>query len=323
MRRRHLLLAAPALLHAPAIRAQNFPDRAITIIVPFAAGGPTDLLARLIGEVMGRELGQPVVAENVTGAGGTIAAARVANARPDGHTLLIHHIGHAAAATLYRRLPYDVQESFVPLGVISETPMVVVARPDFAPADMRAVLAAMKARGLDITLSHAGLGSSNHLCGTLLQAAAGAAVTSVAFRGSAPANTEVMAGRIDLACEQATNVVPFLRENRMKGYAVTATARVPGIEAVPTMAEAGLPELLITVWHSLYAPKGTPAPVVQRLAGAIGKAMQDEKVRGRYADLVTVPATAEQATPEYHRRFLAQEVTRWRPLIEAAGQYAD
>lgn len=328
MNRRHLLAAAPAILLAPRpataqLAAGWVPTRPITITVPFAAGGPTDLIARLLAEAMGRDLGQPVVVENASGAGGTIAAAKVAQARPDGTALLIHHIGLAAAATLYRKLPFEVEAGFTPLGVISETPMVIVTRPDFAAADLRALLADMKARGLDLTLSHSGLGGSNHLCGTLLQHAAAAQVTTVAFRGSAPANTELMAGRIDLACEQATNVVPFLRDGRMKGYAVTAAARVPGIESVPTNAEAGLPGLDITVWHGLYAPKGLPEPIVQRLSQAIRVAVADEKVRARYAELVTDIPALEKVTPEYHRRFLAQEVARWRQLIQAAGQYAD
>jgi len=327
MNRRQLLAGAPALLLAPAALAQGegrwAPNRTVTITVPFAAGGPTDLIARLLAEIMGRELGQTVVVENVSGAGGTIAAGRVAQARPDGHTLLIHHIGHAASATLYRRLPYDVQESFTPLGLVSETPMTIVARPDFPAADLKGLLEEIRRKGTALNLSHSGLGGSNHLCGTLLQAAAGAAVTTVAFRGSAPANTELMAGRIDLACEQATNSVPFLREKRMKAYAVTAPRRVPGIEDVPTTAEAGLPGFEITVWHALYGPRGLPDEVTRRLSAAIQVAMQDEKLRNRYAELVTDPVSAEKATPEFHRRFLAEEVARWRPLIQAAGQYAD
>lgn len=326
MHRRHLLAAAPALLLGRSALAQGSgwaPNRTVTIVVPFAAGGPTDLIGRLLAEIIGRELGQTVVVENVSGAGGTIAAGRVAQAKPDGHTLLIHHIGHAASATLYRRLPYDVQESFTPLGLVSETPMTIIARPDFPAEDLKGLLEEIKRKGTALNLSHSGLGGSNHLCGTLLQAAARTAVTTVAFRGSAPANTELMAGRIDLACEQATNSVPFLREKRMKAYAVTAPRRVPGIEDVPTAAEAGLPGFEITVWHALYGPRGLPDEVTQRLSAAIQVAMRDEKLRARYAELVTDVPAPEKVTPEYHRRFLAQEVARWRPLIEAAGQYAD
>ena len=201
--------------------------------------------------------------------------------------------------------------------------MTIVARLDFPAADLKGLLEEMRRQGTALNLSHSGLGGSNHLCGTLLQAAAGAQVTTVAFRGSAPANTELMAGRIDIACEQATNTVPFLRERRIKAYAVTAPRRVPGIEDVPTAAEAGLPGFEIIAWHGLYGPRGLPEEVVQRLSAAIQVAMRDEKLRARFAELVTDPVPAEKATPEYHRRFLAQEVARWRPLIQAAGQYAD
>jgi tripartite-type tricarboxylate transporter receptor subunit TctC len=327
MRRRRLLTAAPALLLAPAALGQGtdgwVPARPVSIIVPFAAGGPTDLIARLVAEAMAKDLGQSVVVENVTGGGGTIAAARVAQARPDGATLLIHHIGHAAAATLYRRLPYDVLESFTPLGLVSEVAMTVVGRPDFPANTMQELLAEIRRRGDALNLGHAGLGSSNQLCGMLLQAKAGTAMTGVVFRGAAPANTELMAGRLDLSCDQATNTVPFLRDHRMKAFAVTSSARVRGIEEVPTTAEGGLPDFEISVWHAMYGPKGLPDEITTRLSRAIQAAMTDEKLRTRYAELVTDVPAPEKVTPDYHRRFLAQEVARWRPLIQAAGQYAD
>lgn len=326
MHRRTLLAAAPALLCAARATAQPgewAPARPVTIVVPFAAGGPTDIIARLVAEAMARDLDQAVVVENVTGGGGTIAAGRVAQARPDGTTLLLHHIGHAAAATLYRRLPYDVVEGFTPLGLVSEVAMTIVGRPDFPADTLPELLAEIRRRGEALNLGHAGLGSSNQLCGMLLQSRAGAAMTGVVFRGSAPANTELMAGRLDLSCDQATNTVPFLRDRRMKAFAVTSAARVAGIETVPTAAEGGLPDFEISVWHGLYGPKGLPEEITRRLSRAIRVAMADDKLRGRYAELVTDVPAPEKVTPDYHRRFLAQEVARWRPLIQAAGQYAD
>lgn len=324
MRRRHLLAAIPGLLAAPAVaRAQGgFPNRPVTITVPFAAGGPTDVISRLVAEGMSRDLGQPVVVENVTGAGGTIAAARVAGARPDGHTLLMHHIGHASAATLYRRLPYSVTESFAPLGVVSDAAMTLIARPDFPAADLNAYIAEIRRQGDTLNLAHSGLGAANHLCGMLLQHAAGTAMTPVVYRGSAPAITELMAGRVDVFCDQATNTVSFIREGRIKAYAVTLPERVPGLD-LPTTAEAGQPSLLMSTWHGLYAPKDTPAEIQERLATAIRAALREERLRQRFAELVTQPATEERATPAFHRRFLAEEVARWRPIIQAAGQYAD
>jgi len=311
-------LAASA---APAL-AQAFPSRPITVIVPFAAGGPTDVIARLVAEGMGRDLGQTVVVENVTGAGGTIAAARVAAARPDGHTLLVHHIGHATSATLYRQLPYDVEASFAPLGLVSDAAMTVVARPDYPAADLPGFLATLRARGDALNLAHSGLGGANQLCGMLLQREAGKALTTVVFRGSAPALQEMMAGRIDVFCDQATNTAPFIRDNRVKAYAVTLDRRVAGLD-LPTTAEAGAPGIAMSTWHGVYAPAGTPEAVQERLATAIRAALREDRLRARFADLVTEVATPERATPTAHRAHLAAEVARWRPIIQAAGLYAD
>ncbi len=321
-RRSFLAAPAAAALAAPALAQQPFPSRPVSVVVPFAAGGPTDVISRLVAEGMGRDLGQPVVVENVTGAGGTIAAGRVATARPDGHTLMMHHIGHASAATLYRRLPYDVQESFAPLGLASDAAMTLVARPDFPPSDLPGFMAELRQQGEALNLAHSGLGAANHLCGMLLQSAAGAKLTGVVFRGSAPAITDMMAGRVDVFCDQATNTAPFLRDGRIKGYAVTLPQRVPGLD-LPTTAEAGEPSIAMSTWHGLYAPKGTPPEVQDRLAAALRAALHEERLRSRFADLVTEPASDDRATPAYHRRFLAEEVARWRPIIQAANVYAD
>ena len=319
--RRTLLTAGAALLAAPAL-AQDFPSRAITITVPFAAGGPTDVISRLVADGMGRALGVPVVVENVTGAGGTIAAARVAQARPDGTTLLMHHIGHATTATLYRKLPYDVEASFAPLGLVSDAAMTVVARPDFPASDLAGVMAEIRRQGDKLTLAHSGLGGANQICGMLLQRAAGTALTTVVFRGSAPAITDMMAGRIDVFCDQATNTAPFIRDGRVKAFAETLPERVPGLD-LPTTAEAGVPALAMSTWHGLYAPAGTPEAIQEKLSVALRAALRDERLLARFGELVTQPASAERVTPAYHRRFLAEEVARWRPIINEAGQYAD
>ena len=327
IRRRGLLavtLATPlaAGLAAPALAQADFPNRAVTITVPFAAGGPTDVISRLVAEGMARDLGQPVVVENVTGAGGTIAAARVAQARPDGYTLLMHHIGLASTATLYRKLPFSVLESFAPLGLASDAAMTLVARPDFPATDLAGFMRAIREQGDKLNLAHAGLGGANQLCGMLLQHAAGKAVTTVVFRGSAPAITDLMGGRIDIFCDQATNTANFIRENRIKSYAVTSAGRVPGLE-LPTTAEAGEPSIAMSTWHGLYAPAGTPEPVQQRLSAALRAALGEARLKQRFADLLTEPASPDRARPEFHRQFLADEVARWRPVIEAAGVYAD
>ncbi|WP_043829240.1 tripartite tricarboxylate transporter substrate-binding protein [Muricoccus aerilatus] len=321
---RRAIFAAPLVLAPPAVRAQAqaFPNRPITVTVPFTAGGPTDVISRLVAEGMAKDLGQTVVVENVTGAGGTIAAARVANARPDGYTLLSHHIGHATSATLYRTLPYNVETSFAPLGLVSDAAMTIVARPDFPANDLVGFMAEVKRQGDKLNLAHSGLGGANQLCGMLLQHAAGTALTTVVFRGSAPVLTEMMAGRIDVFCDQATNTAPFIRDNRVKSYAVTLDRRAEGLD-LPTTAEAGQPAIAMSTWHGLYAPAGTPEPVQERLSAAIRAALREERLKQRFAELVTEVATPEQATPAFHRRHLAAEVARWRPIIQAANVYAD
>jgi tripartite-type tricarboxylate transporter receptor subunit TctC len=321
--RRATLGALPLVLSAPAIvRAQSgLPDRPITMVTASAPGGPTDVLARLIADGMGRDLGQTVVNLNVTGA--TMSGARAAQAKPDGYTLLINNVGFAATATLYRQLPFNVQESFAPLGLVSEAAMTVVGRRDFPPKGIAELVEHMKHEGAKLNLANSGLGSASHLGGMLLQQAAGASATTIPFRGSAPAMVELIGGRIDIFVDQGTNTVPYLRAGTIKGYAVTSEARVNGLDELPTGLEAGLSSLRMTTWHGLYAPAGTPEPIQQRLAAALRAALREPTLRQRFADLVTAPAPEERATPAFHRRFLAEEIARWRPLIQAAGVYAD
>jgi tripartite-type tricarboxylate transporter receptor subunit TctC len=317
---RRATLALP-LLATPALAQGSFPNRPLTIMIPFAAGGPTDMIARLMAEGMSKELGQPVAAENVTGAGGTIAAARVAASRPDGHTLLIHHIGLAAAATLYRQLPFSIERGLAPLGLVSHTGMTLVARPDFPANDLRGYIALLRERGDALNLGHSGLGGSNQLCGMLLQHAAGRSATTIVFRGSAPAMTEMMAGRLDISCEQATVAAPFVRDNRIKGFAVTLPERIPGFD-LPTAREQGV-DLIMSAWHGLYAAAGTPPEIQARLAQAMRAALREERLRARYAETLTTVAAENEVNPDFHASFLASEIARLRPLIVAAGQYAD
>jgi tripartite-type tricarboxylate transporter receptor subunit TctC len=317
-----------AALAAPAIaRAQTaaLPDRPISIVVPFAPGGPTDTLSRLIAEQLSSLLQHSVVVENTAGAGGTLGAARVAQARPDGSLLLMHHIGHASAATLYRRLPYDALTSFEPIGLVTEVPQVIISRPNFPAADLAALLATIRAEGEKLTLANAGLGGSDHLAGMLLQREAGQAVTTVGFRGAAPIIPEIIAGRVDLYVGQGTVLVPFVRDRSVKAYAVTSDTRLPApvMDRVPTVIEAGFPGLRITVWHGLYAPRGTPRALVERFSRALQTALVAPRVVQRFADLATTPVSADRATPDVHRAFLASEIERLRPVILAAGSFAD
>jgi tripartite-type tricarboxylate transporter receptor subunit TctC len=270
---------------------------------------------------MGRHLGQPVVVESI---GGTVLGPqRLATARPDGYTLMINNIGMAASATLFRRLPYDVPGSFAPLGIVSDAAMTIVTRPGYPAHDLREVMASLKQRGEALNIATAGLSSAANLCALLVQHAAGAAATVVVFRGTAPAITELMAGRIDLLCDQATNTVPYIRDNRVVPWGVSSPQRLPGLPNLPTTAEAGFPGIAMSTWHGLYAPAGTPEDIQQRLSAAMRGALHEEKLRNRYADLLTEVPSDERASIGFHRRFVAEEVARWRPIIQAANQFAD
>ena len=321
--RRALLALGAAGLAAPALGQGNYPSRTLTIIVPFAAGGPTDTVTRLTAEAMGRDLGQTVVVENVGGAGGTLGAARVAQARPDGYTLLLHHIGMATTPTLYRRLPYDPVNGFETIGLVTEVPMTLVAKKDFPANSLAEAVAVIKREGDKLNYANAGIGAASHLCGLLLMKAIGTAMTTVPFRGTGPAMQEVMSGRVDLMCDQTTNTTEQIKAGEIKVFNVTTQERVQALPNVPTSKEAGLPEFEVSVWHGLYAPKGTPMEIRQRLSRALQAALRDEKLVARFADLGTAPVAQDRATPEAHRQFWQADIAKWRPIIQAAGQFAD
>ena len=317
---RRLLLACLSLLAMPAM-AQTFPDHTITIIAAGAAGGPTDTITRIVADSMAKHLGQAVVVESI---GGTVLGPlRAAQARPDGYTLLINNIGMAASATLFRRLPYDVPGAFAPLGIVSDAAMTIVTRPDYPARNLAEVMATLKQRGDALNIATAGISSAANLCALLVQHAAGAQATVVAFRGTAPAITELMAGRIDLLCDQATNTVPYIRDNRVVPWGVSSPTRLPGLPNLPTTAEAGFPSIAMSTWHGLYAPAGTPEAVQERLSAALRAALHEDKLRQRYADLLTEVPSDERASIAFHRRFVREEVDRWRPIIQAANQFAD
>lgn len=316
-------LAAGAVLLATTAMAQGYPDRQITMVVPFAAGGPTDTVARLVGERMSEELGQQVVVENVGGAGGTLGAAQVAEAEPDGYTVLLHHIGIATADTLYRELPYDTETAFAPVGLVTEVPMTLVARADFEPADMAAFVQYVQDNADTITMANAGIGAASHLCGMLFMQAVDAPVVTVPYRGTGPAMTELVGGQIDIMCDQTTNTAEQIRGGTIKAYAVTSPERLDILPDLPTVAEAGLPGMEVSVWHGLYAPAGTPPEAVERLSGALQAALADPGVAEAMAQLGTAPSPAEDATPAALEARLTEEIARWRPVIEAAGVYAD
>ena len=326
-RRRTLLLAtalaAPAVLPGLAKAQGAYPNRPITIIVPFAAGGPTDVVTRLVAEVMARDLGQPVVVENVGGAGGTLGAQRVAQARPDGYTLLLHHIGMGTTPSLYRRLAYDAVNGFETIGLVTEVPMTIITKKDFPANNLAELVAVLRERKQNVNLANAGVGAASHICGLLLQSAIQTQLTTVPYRGTGPAMTDLIGGTVDVMCDQTTNTTQQINSGAVKAFAVTTTTRNAALPNLPTAAEAGLPGFEVSVWHGLYAPKGTDAAILNRLSRALQAALREDRLVARFAELGTAPVSQEQATPEFHRRYWQADIAKWRPIIQAAGQYAD
>jgi tripartite-type tricarboxylate transporter receptor subunit TctC len=303
--------------------AQEYPTKVITMMVPFAAGGPTDTVARLLAASMSKTLKQQVIVENVGGAGGTIAPSRVAKATPDGYTILIHHIGMSTAPALYRKLPYNPLTDFEPIGLINEVPMTMVAKKDFPAKDLKELIAYVKANKDKVNYANAGLGAASHLCGMLFMSAIQTDVTTVPYGGTAPAMNDLLGGQVDFMCDQTTNTTSQIKAGKIKVYGVTTKKRVASLPDVPTMDEAGLKGFEVSIWHALYAPKGTPKPVIDKLTKALQEALKDDNVKQRFAELGTEPVEQKRATPEALREHLKAEIDRWGPIIKKAGVYAD
>ena len=324
MRFSTIAFAALALsLGTGTAHAQDYPTRPVTMVVPFSAGGPTDTVARLVAQSMSKSLGQQVIVENVGGAGGTIGAGRVAKADPDGYTILLHHIGQATSATLYRKLAYDPKTDFAPVGLVTDVPMTIVARKDFPAKDLKELVAYVKANPDKVTLANAGVGAASHLCGMLFMQALQTPLTTVPYKGTGPAMNDLVGGQVDIMCDQTTNTTGQIKGGAIKAYAVTTPTRVASLSDLPTTKEAGLPGVEVAVWHGIYAPKGTPDAVVKKLSDALKVALKDDMVKQRFADLGTEPVAEERATPKALGDFVGTEIDRWKPVITAAGVYAD
>jgi tripartite-type tricarboxylate transporter receptor subunit TctC len=316
-------LATAGILAASAALAQTYPDRPITMVVPFAAGGPTDTVGRLIAEKMSANLGQDIIVENVGGAGGTLGAAQVAGAEPDGYTILLYNMGMATSATLYRNLPFNALTDFGSVGLVTEVPMTLIGRADLEPADMAAFIPFAQENADTLTIGNAGIGGASHMCGMLLMQAIGAEMVPVPYKGTGPAMTELLGGQIDLMCDQTTNTTEQIKAGTVKAYAVTTPERLDTLPDLPTMAEAGLAEVELTIWHGIWTPKDTPAEVNDRLSAALQAALADPDLIARLAELGTAPSPAADATPAALQAMTEAEIARWRPIIEAAGVYAD
>jgi tripartite-type tricarboxylate transporter receptor subunit TctC len=299
--------------------AQSYPDRPVTLVVPFAAGGPGDIIARLVAEAMRRNLGQEIVVVNVGGAGGTIGTARVAQAKADGYTILLGHTGQATSVSLYKSLTYDPVEGFETIGLVTDVPMTIVGKSDMAPPDLKSLVDYVRARPDGVNYAHSGLGSVAHLCGLMLMSATKTRMAFIPYKGGGEVMKDLLAGRIDVYCEPATGTTAHIQANKIKAYAVTTKRRVATLPAVPTTSEAGFPEIGITTWYGLYAPKGTPSAAVDKLSGALQVALRDTNVVTRFAELSMEPVPQDQATPAALSAKLRAEVKYWSALLKEAG----
>ncbi|MDD1534637.1 MULTISPECIES: tripartite tricarboxylate transporter substrate-binding protein [unclassified Bradyrhizobium] len=299
--------------------ADDYPARPITVIVPFSAGGPGDVIARILGSAMSATLKQSIVIENVVGAGGTLGTNRVAKAAPDGYTLLLMHVGQATAPALYAKLPFDPVGDFAPIGLVTDVPMILVARPNYPAKDLGELITQIRKAGDKVTFGNVGLGSASQLCGLMFMSATDTKLTPIYYKGGGPALNDVIAGHIDVYCDPATGPTPYIQSNTIKGYAITSKTRVATLPEVPTSTESGVPEFDVTTWYGLYAPKGTPKPVMDHLVAALQAALRDPALISRFAELSMAPVESERATPEALEAFLKAEIGKWKRIIKAAG----
>jgi tripartite-type tricarboxylate transporter receptor subunit TctC len=306
--------------------AQDFPgSKPITIVVPFSAGGPTDRVARDLAEALQKPLGATIVVDNTAGAGSSIGTAKVARAAPDGHTLLLNHIGMSTMPALYRKLPFNVENDFEYLGMVNDVPMTLIGKPTLPANNYKELTAWISQNKGKVNLGNAGLGAASHLCGLLFQSAVKVEMTPVPYKGTAPAIADLLGGQIDLLCDQTTNTTTQIEAKKVKAYAVTTTKRLttPALKDLPTLAESGLKDFEVTIWHGLYAPKGTPAAVVKKINDALKVALKDPNFIKKQEGLGAVVMADKRIEPAEHKKFVAAEIAKWGPIIKAAGVYAD
>src|SRR5688572_4052505 len=318
------LAAATALaLMAGAVSAQQYPNKNISMLVPYAAGGPTDTVARVTAQAMGKPLGQTIIVENRPSAGGILAPEQVKNAKPDGYTILIHHIGMATTPALYRNLRFKPLEDFEPIGLINDVPMTIIAKPKCPANDFKEFLAYIKKNKEKVTYANAGVGAASHLFSMLFMSAIQTDFLTVPYKGTAPAMNDLLGGQVDFMCDQTTNTTSQIKSGKVKAYAVTSAKRVASLPDVPTLAEQGVKGGEVAIWHGLYAPKGTPKPVLDKLVSSMQEALKDQNVRARFAELGADTFPPERQTPAALQQHLKAEIEKWAPLIKKAGQYAD
>ncbi|HEY0822898.1 MAG TPA: tripartite tricarboxylate transporter substrate-binding protein [Ramlibacter sp.] len=306
--------------------AQTFPgSKPITLIVPFAAGGPTDRVARDLAEALRKPLGATVVVDNAAGAGGSLGANKVAKAPADGYTLLVHHIGMATMPTLVRNIPFKVETDFEYVGLINDVPMTLIGKPSLPANNYKELVAWINANKGKINLGNAGVGSASHLCGMLFQSAVGVDMTAVPYKGTGPAMTDLIGGQIDLMCDQTTNTTAQIEGKKVKAYAVTSPKRLstPALKDLPTLQEMGVKDFSVSIFHGVYAPKGTPAPVLKKLNDALKVALKDPDFVKKQEGLGAVVVTDKRVEPAEHKKFVQSEINKWSPLIKAANVYVE
>jgi len=318
--KRFIIALAAALGLSTAASAQTYPTHPITVIVPFAAGGPTDVVARIVGEHMSKVLGQQLVIENVVGAGGTTATTRAAQAQPDGYTIEMGHMGtHGAAPGMYPKLRYSPTKDFEPIGMAAGTPILIVSRKDFPATDLKSFAAYLKANESKINEAHAGAGSVSHTTCTMFNVQLGIKPTLVPYTGTGPVLNDLVARKVDYACDQIVNLVEQIKAGTIKAYAIATPERSPALPDVPTTIEAGMPEYQVSAWNALFAPKGTPKEIVAKLNDALNKALDDPATKKRLLDLGAVLPEGKERTSAWLGEFVAQEVARWTPIIQKGG----
>ena len=318
-------LSALALFAPYGAQAADFPikDKPVTIVVPFTAGGPTDRVARDLAEALRKPLGANVVVENVAGAGGTIGANKVAKATPNGYTILLHHMGMSTAPSLYNKLNFDPLTDFEYIGQVLDVPMTLLARKDIPANNLQELIAYIKANEQKVSLADAGLGAVSNLCGLMFKSAIGVNINTIPYKGTGPAMNDLLGGQVDILCDQTTQTVPLIKDNRVKVFGVTTPKRLEALPNVPTLDEQGLKGFDVKVWHGMYAPKGTPAPVLKKINTALRFAMADPTVKQRLVDLSSDIPAANKMTADGLREHLKLEINKWGPIIRKAGVSAD
>ena len=304
-------------------QAQPYPNKPITLVVPFAAGGPTDVVARMMAIPMGKSLGQSVVVENVNGAGGTVGATKVARSAPNGYTIFLHHMGMSTSPALYKKLSFEPLTDFEYIGQVLDVPMTLIARKDIPANNLQELIAYIKANESKVSLADAGLGAVSNLCGLMFKSAIGININTIPYKGTGPAMNDLLGGQVDILCDQTTQTVPMIKDGRVKVFGATTLKRLAALPNVPTLDEQGLKGFEVKVWHGMYAPKGTPAPVLAQINTAMRAAMAEPSIKQRLTELSSEIPTADKMTPKGLEDHLKAEINKWGPVIRKAGVSAD